>query len=147
VKCGGVVAESGDKLSELLEPVFTRLRRLLLGHVTGLAVNKDAANHFSLEAPVGPATLKAWGGKQKASRMPVAWVEVRKNYVSYHLMGIYMNPRLEARLSERLRAHMHGKSCFNFKSVDESLFKELDNVTEASLVALRKGGYVVDSGP
>jgi hypothetical protein len=146
VKCPRGVADPEVQMSVQLVPVYARLRSLLQARNSGLAVNKDAANHFGLVAPVGPATLKAWGGKQKAPRIPVAWVEVKKSYVSFHLMGIYMNPKLESALSERLRAHMHGKSCFNFKTVDESLFKELDNVTAESFNALRKGGYIAASG-
>jgi hypothetical protein len=122
-------------------PVFQRLRSLLQAHQSGFTVTRDTAGHFGLEAAVGPATLKAWGGKARASQMPVAWVEVKKNYVSYHLMGIYMNPGLEAKLSGSLRARMQGKSCFNFKAIDESLFRELDNVTAESLSCLKKGGY------
>jgi hypothetical protein len=129
-------------MSASFKPVFLRLRRLLQTQQAGLTVNKDTADHFSLEAPVGPTTIKAWGGKAKAPKMPVARVEVKKNYVSYHLMGIYMNPKLESKLSEPLRAHMQGKSCFNFKEVDELLFKELDDVTRESLTALKKGGFI-----
>jgi hypothetical protein len=118
------------------------LRTVLQEQRADFSVNRDTATHFGLEAPVGPATIKAWGGRARAPVMPVAWVEVKKNYVSYHLMGIYMNPRLEAKLSDSLRAHMQGKSCFNFKEVDETLFKELGRVTAESLAALKKGGFV-----
>ncbi len=81
-----------------LESTFRSLRSLLRELQGDFSVKSDTATLFSLEAPVGPATIKAWGGKAKAPSMPVAWVEVKKSYVSYHLMGIYMNPKLEARL-------------------------------------------------
>jgi hypothetical protein len=125
-----------------LEPTFNRLRTVLQEQKADFSVNRDTATHFGLEAPVGPATIKAWGGKAKAPSMPVAWVEVKKNYVNYHLMGMYMNPKLQAKLSGSLRAHMQGKSCFSFKEVDEALFQELGKVTAESLVALKKGGFV-----
>jgi hypothetical protein len=130
-------------MSASFEPVFQRLRAALKKHASKLSVSHDTAEHYGLEASVGPATVKAWGGKAKGAKMPVAWVEVKKNYVSYHLMGIYMNPKLEAELSESLRGHMHGKSCFNFKEVDDALFKELDGVTTESLNALKKGEFIV----
>jgi len=120
------------------------LRELLETHQAGFSVNHNTPTRFGLDAPVGPATIKAWGGKAKAPRMPDAWVEMKKNYVSYHLMGIYVNAHLEAKLSESLRARKQGKSCFNFKQVDEALFQELANVTAASLVALKKGGFIID---
>jgi hypothetical protein len=125
-----------------LEPTFERLRTILQEHQANFSVKSDKTTLFGLEAPVGPSTIKAWGGKAKAPSIPVAWVEVKKSYVSYHLMGIYMNPMLQAKLSEALRAHMQGKSCFNFKNVDEALFQELSKVTAESLAALKKGGFV-----
>jgi hypothetical protein len=125
-----------------LEPTFKRLRTVLQEQKANFSVSSDTETLFSLKAPVGTATVKAWGGKAKAASMPVAWVEVKKNYVSYHLMGIYMNPRLQAKLSDSLRAHMQGKACFNFKEFDETLFKELGKVTAESLTALKKGGFV-----
>ena len=126
-----------------LEPVYQRLRTVLRSHGSDLAVLHDTAEHFGLEAGVGPATIKAWGGKIKSTKIPVAWVVVKKNYVSYHLMGIYMNPKLEAKLSRRLRGRMQGKSCFNFKEIDDTLFQELDHVTGESLSALKNGGFIV----
>jgi hypothetical protein len=132
----------GDAMPVSFEPTFKRLRTILQEQQANFSVKSDTATLFSLEAPVGPATIKAWGGKARAPSIPVAWIEVKKNYVSYHLMGIYMNPKLEAKLSNSLRAHMQGKSCFNFKQVDETLLQELGKVTAESLVALKEGGFV-----
>ena len=126
------------------ESVFARLRRILHAHERELSVSHDAAERYGLEAPPGPSTLRAWGGKMKLARIPVAWVEVRKNYVSYHLMGIEGNAKLIASLSEPLRAHMQGKTCFNFKATDEALLEELERVTAESLRALKKAGFIVD---
>jgi hypothetical protein len=123
------------------EPVFQRLRGVLQSHQANYTVSSDSSTRFGLEAHVGPATLKAWGGKAKSPSIPVAWVEVKKSYVSYHLMGLYMNPKLEAKLSEPLRKHMQGKSCFNFKEVDEALFQELDSITADSLTDLKKAAF------
>jgi len=88
----------------LITPVFARLRSLLQAQAGDFSVSHDTAGRYGLEAPVGPATLKAWGGKAKLSRIPIAWVELRKNYVSYHLMGIDGNAQLTSGLSEPLRA-------------------------------------------
>jgi hypothetical protein len=126
----------------IVSDVFQRLRGILQKHQSGFTVSSDTAMRFGLEAPVGPATIKAWGGKAKAPTMPVAWVEVKKSYVSYHLMGIYVNPRLQAKLSDALRSRMQGKSCFNFKAEDEALFRELSKVTAESFVALSEGGFI-----
>ena len=128
----------------MITPVFTRLRSLLQAHAGDFSVSHDTVERYGLEAPAGPATLKAWGGKAKLSRIPIAWVELRKNYVSYHLMGIDGNAKLTSSLSEPLRAHMQGKTCFNFKRADEKLLAELERLTPAALAAMRKLRFVAD---
>ena len=52
-------------------------------------------------------------------------VEVKKNYVSAHLMPVYAYPELLDAISPELRRRMQGKSCFNFKKLDETLLEEL----------------------
>jgi hypothetical protein len=126
----------------VMTPVFARLRGLLQAHAVDFSVSQDSGERYGLEAPVGPATLEAWGGKAKIPRIPIAWVELRKNYVSYHLMGIEGNAKLTSNLSEPLRAHMQGKTCFNFKTVDETLVEELRRVTAESLRSLKRAGFI-----
>ena len=60
-------------------------------------------------------------------------VQVRKHYVSYYLMPVYVFPELLNGMSPELKKRMQGKSCFNFKSVDERLLEELIVLTEAGL--------------
>ncbi|MCK6584353.1 MAG: DUF1801 domain-containing protein [Anaerolineales bacterium] len=63
----------------------------------------------------------------------IASAHVRKNYVSFYLMPVYMYPELLKDISPELRKRMQGKSCFNFKKVEPELFEEL--------VALTRQGY------
>jgi hypothetical protein len=131
-------------MSQDFEPVFAQLRDLLRAHAERFAVTHDSADRYSLEAPVGPATVRSWGGKVKVQTIPVAWVSMGKAYVSYHLMGIPGNAQLLATLSDELRAHMQGSSCFNFKTVNDALFQELTRVTAESLRAMKKAGFISD---
>lgn len=107
------------------EAIFARLREILKGHAGNFTVSQDTTDHCCLSVKPGPATLRMWGGNLRSETIPVAWVKTGKNYVSYHLMGVYGNPKLLDKCSKDLRARMQGKSCFNFKAVDETLFKEL----------------------
>jgi len=68
-------------------------------------------------------------------------VQVKKNYVSYHLMPVYLNPDLLASLSPELRKRMQGKSCFNFTKVDEKLLAELAELTAAGFRDYERQGY------
>jgi hypothetical protein len=131
-------------MSHNFAPVFERLRSILQKYADTFTVTEDALGHYCLSGRVGPATLKAWGGKMKKPIIPVAWVQIDKAYVSYHLMGVYGNPDLRNSMSKQLQNHMQGKTCFNFKTGDEALFQELEQVTADGLDAFRKTGYITE---
>ncbi len=69
-------------------------------------------------------------------------VQIKKNYVSYHLMPIYVNPSLLDNVTPALARRMQGKSCFNFKQIDGFLFKELRELTLAGFQYYETQGYV-----
>ena len=120
--------------------VFQSLRRVLETHASTLLVGENTSTKYCLEAAVGPATLRAWGGKVRRPRIPVAWVEVGKSYVSYHLMGVSV-PAVQSRVSQAMKARMQGKTCFNFTVIDAALLTELDSLTAASITAFQKAGF------
>ncbi|RPJ85715.1 MAG: hypothetical protein EHM18_09660 [Acidobacteria bacterium] len=114
------------------EAIFARLRSILAPHSVRLSVKADAPDHYCLEIPLSPKVNKGF---------PVGWVKIGRGYVSYHFMPVYMFPELRASISQKLRARMQGKSCFNFKVVDEDLFKELEQVTEKGFAIAKDAGY------
>ena len=113
---------------------------MLERHAAGLAVSEDTTTKYCLEAPVGPATIQSWGGKIRRPHIPVAWVDVGKSYVSYHLMGVVV-PSVQTGISTTLKARMQGKACFNFTATEPALLKELDSLTGASIGAFKKAGF------
>jgi len=124
------------------ECIFVRLRGILEKHPDALTGKADDPRQYSLTGTAGPTAVRAWGGLVKKPIIPVAWVQVGKAYVSYHLMGLYDNTRLRDGMSNELKARMQGKTCFNFKVVDEKLFKELDHLTAQAITGFRKAGYI-----
>ena len=122
--------------------VFARLKEILQKYSGPFTIKPDTNTKYGLYAQIGPATLKIRGGKMKKPAMPVAWIETGKAYVSYHLMGVYGNTKLLEGLSKELKARMQGKTCFNFKKVDEKNFMELDSLTFRSIEAFRKSGFI-----
>jgi hypothetical protein len=125
-----------------LKPVFVELRKILQKHQGSWTVQEDSDKCYSLAGLPGPAAVTIWGGKMKKPIMPIAWVQISKAYVSYHLMPVYGNPKLLDGASKELLARMQGKSCFNFKSVDAALFRELDDLTARSIAGFKKTGFV-----
>lgn len=115
------------------KPVFDRLRGVLKKHAKGLTVAEDSTESYCLEGGSHPTHKRP---------MPIAWVKVAKNYVSYHLMPVYACPSLLANFSGELKARMQGKSCFNFQALDEGLFQELDQLTSDGFKAFREAGYL-----
>jgi hypothetical protein len=111
-----------------LEPVFLRLRAILEEHRGALTVD-DAPGRYCLTGGCHPTHKKPF---------PIAWVEINKNYVSFHHMGVYCAPQLLAGASKELKARMQGKSCFNFKIMDEPLFKELEHLTPRAFETLKQ---------
>ncbi len=69
-------------------------------------------------------------------------VRITKNYVSYHLMPVYVFSELLSGISPDLKRRMQGKSCFNFKTPDQALFKELAELTAAGYRRYQEVGYV-----
>jgi hypothetical protein len=131
-------------MSADFDKVFTSLKEILQKYAAPFTVKPDTDTKFGLYAQIGPATLKMWGGKMKKPAMPVAWVEIGKAYVSYHLMGVYGNTALLKDMSKELKARMQGKTCFNFKKIDENVFQELDLLTSRSIDTFKKSGFITD---
>jgi hypothetical protein len=104
------------------EEVFARLKTIMRPLEKKLVVAKDTSTYYLLN------TLYIMKNKQ-----PLCFGGVRlgKAYVSYYLMSVYACPELLKAMSPELKKRMQGKSCFNFKEVDEKLFKELAQLTKA----------------
>ena len=117
------------------ESIFARLRKILEPYSGRLKVTDDTPEHYCLELPYSPKLKKGF---------PVAWVKISKAYVGYHYMPVYMFPKLRDGMSAQLRARMQGKSCFNFKTLDEALFAELEKVTAEGFAMSRKAGIAAE---
>ncbi len=59
--------------------------------------------------------------------------EIKKNYVSFHLIPVYAAPALLKGVSPSLLKRMQGKSCFNFTAIEPAHVKELEALTKKGL--------------
>ena len=100
--------------------VFEELKQILNPYAPKLSVTVDTPNAYSLDGPYS----EKW-------KKPLFFgsVQIKKNYVSFYLMPVYMYPELLKNISPALKKHMQGKSCFNFKKIDPELFEELASLT------------------
>lgn len=104
--------------------VFEELKKILQSHVPPLVATVDTPDNYYLD------TVAPIAGKQAPSSFAAA-VQIKKNYVSYHLMTVYMFPDLLESISDRLKKRMQGKACFNFTTIDQPLIAELAQLTAA----------------
>lgn len=118
--------------------VHAELRERMLRAAEGCIVVTDAPGALVLHADI-PNPLKP------KERMWFGAVQVKKNYVSYHLMPVYSHRSLRERISPELARRMQGKSCFNFKTTDPALFDELEALT-AEGARLYRQPLVVERG-
>jgi hypothetical protein len=103
--------------------VFAALRAILGTHAATAAVTTNAPDHYALGRPDAAGKVQF-----------LAAVQTKKSYVAYHLFPIYTDPALLDGVSPELKARMQGKSCFNFKVVDNTLFAELQELTARALL-------------
>jgi hypothetical protein len=85
-----------------------------------MVVLKDEAGNLVLRTPWNEPGKKgpAWFGA----------VQLKKSYVSCHLMPLYALPSMREEVSANLLKRMQGKSCFNFKKVEPDLFDALEQL-------------------
>src|SRR5437870_13724857 len=104
-----------------LTEVFEQLKSIFEPYAKKMDVSHDTDQYYLLN------TRYIMKNKQ-----PLCFGGVRlgKNYVSFYLMSVYASPDMLRNMSPELRKRMQGKSCFNFKEVDQKLFAELKALTK-----------------
>ena len=113
--------------------VFAQLKVILKPYEPRLSVTANDSEGYSLDThQLGPNKKPMFFGA----------AVIKKNYVSFHLMPVYVHPELLEGISDGLRKRMQGKSCFNFKALDEDTLAELRQLTERGFEAFRKDGLV-----
>jgi hypothetical protein len=116
--------ESFQEIFDALKPVFEE-------YAGRLAIQVDKPGQYYLETKTA---------MRKGQRFQFGGVKIGKAYVSFHLMPIYMNPKLQAAISPELKKRMQGKSCFNFTSVDPGHVAELKKLTKAGFEEFQTWG-------
>ena len=87
--------------------IFDQLKVILKPYEPRLSVTADGSEDYSLDThQLGPNKKPMFFGA----------AVIKKNYVSFHLMPVYVHPELLEDISDTLRKRMQGKSCFNFKA-------------------------------
>ena len=100
--------------------IFEQLKRILQSYAKDLTVKADTSDTYYLDGPYSDKWKK---------ELFFGSAQIKKNYVSFYLMPVYVYPELLQGVSPELKKHMQGKSCFNFKKIEPALFDELAELT------------------
>jgi hypothetical protein len=119
------VAKSAPGFTE----TFAVLRGILKAHEGELIVQADTPHEYQLASP----TMKDRIGRP----LFVAAVQIKKNYVSYHLMPVYAVAEVARKIPPDLKKRMQGKSCFNFTTVDPLQIEELKALTREGIARFK----------
>jgi hypothetical protein len=113
--------------------LFARLRAILLPYASSLQVIHDEPGNYYLET-----------GYSEKWKKPLFFgsAVIKKNYISFYLMPVYMYPDLLEGISPALKKRMQGKSCFNFKQADEALLRELEALARQGFARFQQEGFV-----
>ncbi len=112
--------------------VFEKLKAIIKPYAPKLKIKADTGDSYYLEGKYSE-TYK--------NHLFFASTHIKKNYVSFYLMPVYMYPDLLKGISLELKKHMQGKSCFNFKKVESDLLNELTQLTKKGFDRLIKEEY------
>jgi len=104
--------------------VFEQLKTILKTYAEKLTLKADTSDTYYIDGPYSEKWKK---------QLFFGSAQIKKNYVSFYLMPVYMYPELLNDLSPELKKRMQGKSCFNFKKVEPDLFSELADLTRKSV--------------
>lgn len=116
-----------------MQKVFEALRSIMVAYTGSLDIKRDEPGDYYVDT---------FHVRQNKKPLWFGGVQIRKNYVSYHLMPVYVNRNLLDNISPQLRKRMQGKSCFNFKAIDDDLFAELSNLTKQGFDDYKSQGFL-----
>jgi hypothetical protein len=116
------------------EAVFNTLRSVLGKYSGRLTVKVDTPVEYTLLTK-RPSPFP----QHKGQPLYFGCVRLGKAYVSFHLLPLYMNPKLTGALAPALKKRMQGKACFNFKVQPEpEALAELKRLTAAGIKEWRE---------
>jgi hypothetical protein len=129
----GGTPSRGQVMKEDFPAIFDKLKRILADFEGDLIVKADGPENYYLDTPFVEKYKK---------ELFFGAAQIKKNYVSYHLMPVYMFPDLLDDVSPGLKKRMQGKSCFNFTNTNEETLSELAGLTRKGFDRLKQENLI-----
>lgn len=103
------------------EAVFERISALLRPYAENLSIKADTEKNLYVEE-----------SRSTGKPQMFAAVQVKATYVALHVYPLYVHPELVDTLSPELRSRMQGKSCFNFKRIEQVIDQEIRKLLQVA---------------
>ena len=123
------MADRAGRADREFDETFAALRRMLQPYEKALLVQVDEPGDYQLASPTQMDRI--------GRPLFVAAVQVKKRYVSFHLIPVYACPDLVKGLSPSLKKRMQGKSCFNFTTINPAHARELAALTRKGIARFK----------
>ena len=118
---------------EDFQTIFDKLKPILTDFADDLIVTTDEPGNYYLNTPFSEKYKK---------ELFFGAAQIKKSYVSFHLMPVYMFPDLLDDVSPGLKKRMQGKSCFNFTATSEETLSELAGLTRRGFDKFRQENLI-----
>ena len=118
--------------ADVFPETFRTLRAILEQHRGKMIVTADTPTDYSLSS----GTMTDRSGRP----LFAAAVQIKKSYVSFHFMPIYVFPELRETLSPALKKRLRGTSKFTFTELDAPLLRELTALVKKGYHGYKRGG-------
>lgn len=119
--------------------IFETLKRALEKCAPPMAVSKDKEGVYEL---MGNKPVPYGSKKKIVPGMYFSSVVARKDMVSFYFFPLYYLKKDYQDLIPTLIKSLKGKTCFNFKKMEQLNAKELDIMLKKGVQAWKKSGYM-----
>ncbi|MEW6367880.1 MAG: DUF1801 domain-containing protein [Acidobacteriota bacterium] len=120
-----------------LATVFQHLKSILSKYSPPLEARTDLPSRYELYSN---REVTVAGRKRKD--MYFAGIIVQRGYVGFYLMPIYSHSELKAKVPERLRKLLKGKSCFHISEADPSVMRQVATLTKKGFELYQNFGWI-----
>lgn len=124
---------------EVRNEIFEIIKTVLKKHSPPMVVSKDKEDVFEL---MGNKPVPYGSKKTIVPGLYFSSVVARKDMISFYFFPIYYHTADFIDLIPTMSKCLKGKTCFNFKKIEQVNAKELNALLKKGVVAWKKQGYM-----
>ena len=123
---------------QVKEQIFNKIKKALQKQVPPMVVAKDSQDTFEL---IGNKPVPYGSKKEIVPGMYFSSVVARKDMISFYFFPLYAEENFRELIPTMIHS-LKGKTCFNFKKVEQVNEKELNALLKKGVQAWKENGYM-----